>query len=736
MPPPETHKTLTAPRRTCSSGGSPPGPSYAAALGLRAAERTAVPPVKHAPGPQPDRRLRPRASSRRRRSRPSPEADRRTLAPPAQSRPDRPAADAGGGARVPRTTPTREPTRSRSTGCSRRRTTASGWPSPGSTSSASPTPSASTATRTRTSSPTATTSSTPSTRNKPFDQFTIEQLAGDLLPNADRRAAVGHRLQPPEHDDPRGRRPAEGVPGQVRRRPRADRRRLTWLGSTMGCCECHDHKFDPFTTQGLLLARRVLRRRQAVGRLRGLRLHAEPRPEGVEQRLPVPAGDRGRQPVPRPAGGEAAEANRRGRRHAARSPLDDAAVPATGAPTADDAGREPDGWVVPHGPNRPRRPRRREDRATTKLRRSIGGAGQRRPTGKKEKPAEPRSRRRSRSSPPGWSRPCGWSCCPTTTHDGRCFRGADGRRSDCPRASSRRPAARRCRCAFRRADADARVAAIPDGPAVIGVLGGWKTDPKHARKPQRRLAARRRSQLNEGDELIVKLTADSARPGAAGDLAVAPTLDDAATRLGDCADRWTRPTAGPADEPLLAVAYLLGTGCDTDAYAQVKALERDVLECRGGKTLGRLVTEAWKPAVDPRAAARQLAGRERGGRRPGRAALPAAAGDAERPPADAARPGEVDRRQGQPADRPVVRQPALEAVLRHRPERRRRRPRRPGRAADRTPSCSTGWRVEFRDSGWDVKHVVKLIVMSDTYRQDSRLRPELKDVDPHNRLLA
>ncbi len=43
---------------------------------------------------------------------------------------------------------------------------------------------------------------------------------------------------------------------------------------------------------------------------------------------------------------------------------------------------------------------------------------------------------------------------------------------------------------------------------------------------------------------------------------------------------------------------------------------------------------------------------------------------------------------------------------------------------------------EFRDSGWDVKHMVKLIVMSQTYRQDSRVRPELKDLDPQNRLLA
>ena len=37
---------------------------------------------------------------------------------------------------------------------------------------------------------------------------------------------------------------------------------------------------------------------------------------------------------------------------------------------------------------------------------------------------------------------------------------------------------------------------------------------------------------------------------------------------------------------------------------------------------------------------------------------------------------------------------------------------------------------------WDVKHIIRLIVLSATYRQDSNQRPELKDVDPNNRLLA
>ena len=44
--------------------------------------------------------------------------------------------------------------------------------------------------------------------------------------------------------------------------------------------------------------------------------------------------------------------------------------------------------------------------------------------------------------------------------------------------------------------------------------------------------------------------------------------------------------------------------------------------------------------------------------------------------------------------------------------------------------------ADFRDSGWDLKRLVKTVVMSATYRQDSKARPELKEIDPQNRLLA
>jgi hypothetical protein len=85
-------------------------------------------------------------------------------------------------------------------------------------------------------------------KNKPFDQFTIEQIAGDLLPNpsVEVRIATGfNRLNMMTREG--GAQPKEYLAKYA-----ADRVRtvsMAWLGSTMGCCECHDHKYDPFLSK-------------------------------------------------------------------------------------------------------------------------------------------------------------------------------------------------------------------------------------------------------------------------------------------------------------------------------------------------------------------------------------------------------------------------------------------------------------------------------------------------------
>jgi phage regulator Rha-like protein len=84
--------------------------------------------------------------------------------------------------------------------------------------------------------------------NRPFDKFTREQIAGDLLPNASLQQKIGASYNRLNMKSTEG-----GIQdAEYRVKYSADRVRTTsstWLGSTLGCAECHDHKFDPFTSR-------------------------------------------------------------------------------------------------------------------------------------------------------------------------------------------------------------------------------------------------------------------------------------------------------------------------------------------------------------------------------------------------------------------------------------------------------------------------------------------------------
>lgn len=82
--------------------------------------------------------------------------------------------------------------------------------------------------------------------NKRFDRFTLEQIAGDLLPDADRDTRVGSAFNRLLLSTEEG----GAQPKDYEARMLTDRVRAVgaaWLGQTTGCAQCHDHKFDPFT---------------------------------------------------------------------------------------------------------------------------------------------------------------------------------------------------------------------------------------------------------------------------------------------------------------------------------------------------------------------------------------------------------------------------------------------------------------------------------------------------------
>ena len=85
-------------------------------------------------------------------------------------------------------------------------------------------------------------------QDMPFDQFTIEQMAGDMLPNAtiEQKIATGFHRNTLVNEE-------GGIdPLEFRFHAMTDRVGTTgrvWLGLTVQCAQCHNHKFDPIPQQ-------------------------------------------------------------------------------------------------------------------------------------------------------------------------------------------------------------------------------------------------------------------------------------------------------------------------------------------------------------------------------------------------------------------------------------------------------------------------------------------------------
>ena len=119
-------------------------------------------------------------------------------------------------------------------------------------------------------------------RNLPYDQFTIEQLAGDLLPNAtlEQKIATGfqrnHRINS-ETGSIAEEFQAENLVDRV------STMGAVWLGLTVGCARCHDHKYDPITHARILQPLRLLQQRGRGRQRRSARRSRQ------SQAVPAPA---------------------------------------------------------------------------------------------------------------------------------------------------------------------------------------------------------------------------------------------------------------------------------------------------------------------------------------------------------------------------------------------------------------------------------------------------------------
>jgi hypothetical protein len=83
-------------------------------------------------------------------------------------------------------------------------------------------------------------------RNMPYDQFTVEQLAGDLLPDATQEQLIATAFHRNTMTNTEG-----GTDDEEYRieavKDRVNTTGQVWMGLTVGCAECHSHKFDPIS---------------------------------------------------------------------------------------------------------------------------------------------------------------------------------------------------------------------------------------------------------------------------------------------------------------------------------------------------------------------------------------------------------------------------------------------------------------------------------------------------------
>ncbi|MFZ9746900.1 MAG: PSD1 and planctomycete cytochrome C domain-containing protein [Opitutaceae bacterium] len=104
--------------------------------------------------------------------------------------------------------------------------------------------------------------------NQPFDRFSIEQLAGDLLPGATREQKIASGFHRNNMFNGEGGR----IPEETRVENVFDRVETTgaiWLGLTLSCARCHDHKYDPVTQADYYALYDVFNQMSETGRAAG-----------------------------------------------------------------------------------------------------------------------------------------------------------------------------------------------------------------------------------------------------------------------------------------------------------------------------------------------------------------------------------------------------------------------------------------------------------------------------------
>lgn len=570
--------------------------------------------------------------------------------------------------------------------------------------------------------------------NMPFDQFTREQIAGDLLPNAtvDQKVATGfNRLNMMTREG--GAQPAEYLAKYA-----ADRVRTvagTWLGSTVGCAECHDHKYDPFTSKDFYSLGAYFSDMKQWGVYQDYGYTPNPDLRGWSNDHPFPPE---------------IEVESRYLKERMAKLVKRMEEVAEKVYVNDDSNTKYEQWlamrksdpIAQYGPG-----------ISPPLEVSFGELPQaaKKKTTKaatQDKVVDPKSEEVNKEAPKeqailqsdgtvvitgpinlaptiiaklstNWLSAIRISLLNESSLSSRnsILRNATGSVTFKPTFLLRKHGEEKeMPLAIRFADANLKEPIYRNGYDVIGIKDGWRTSAKHKNQSHHSMWwLDQPVEVKDGDELVIKLPTNLLSHIRIAVTGNAPLDIDFPVRF---------PTYSH-------LQHLRSTGWNKEAFAQLKQLEKEYHECRHGKAMTQVTEALAKPMVT------RVLPRGNFLDQSGPVVSPAPPGFLK--PKDVGTSRLDLAKWLTSAENPLTSRVIMNRLWKQLF----------GNGLSNVlddlgaqgewpthPELLDWLAVEFRESGWNLKHMVKLMVMSNVYRQSAVTRTELKEIDPNNRLLA
>ena len=448
-------------------------------------------------------------------------------------------------------------------------------------------------------------------------------------------------------------------PGEYLAKYGADRVRTvatTWLGSTMGCCECHDHKFDPFLTKDFYSMKAFFADIKQWGVYMDYGYTPNPDFKGFSNDHPFPPEITVESPYlekrlkgieMRIAGLETASAAIVKSDRKQRKAFEDWWGWSKGF-----LKQNPTGWVVlkPAG----------EGSSTNAEKDFTAGADGSILFAEKSKD----DTEIKLPLPAGWVSAIRLELIPRAEHGGNVLIGKvknDSTMVKLTAAAKSKGSKQQRTISFYDAEADHKEVRYVNGYTAIGVKDGWKTSVQFEKSPQTAVYLLDEPiKATNGDVLTVQLGKSAvgcARISVSPFANKEPLKSGGGEELKKALSKWFHKSTAQLNE-----TYLLSAQPGSGAFAEFKKLYREALDCRGGVS-PTVVTVLREADGDKSFGARQLAGQHWRGCPTGDAAFSAAACKSRGTAVDAIGSGQVAGVAGQPAHGARSHEPHMETIL-------------------------------------------------------------------------